>query len=236
MNRLEKNSINFIRVLLVVFIILVISGLLLAQTDNANPTTIKIENDKPLTIQGATNQNLLPQQLIIPFFTLLIACCSLFFSMKSWYQTNRPILIVQVTTADSGNVGTFFDLLVENTGNRPAKRIKLKIDEEDLRSAFSSKYLSEDIKRTQQAIKDIFFTNIGEIPVLANGKKTTNSLGFLSAHSGDVWEYNFKFDITVEYFDLKDRKYKDTMPVRIWNDSGFAGTFWSIPEKVNKDR
>ena len=52
---------------------------------------------------------------------LIVSILSFYFSIKSWRESNRPIVSARVTSANGGEEGTALNLVVENTGNRPAK-------------------------------------------------------------------------------------------------------------------
>jgi hypothetical protein len=153
---------------------------------------------------------------------LIVSIFSFYFSIKSWRESNRPIVTVRVTTNSGGNVGSALDLIVENTGNRPAKNIKLSIEPENLKSALlvnAHEQLKEQIKNC--------FSDRGIIPMLANGKSVSNSFGFLSrGQEQEDWVRNSRFDISVSYEDVDSRKYKHQNPILIADDKGFAGGYW----------
>ncbi len=66
---------------------------------------------------------------------LVISTFSFYFSRRSWRESNRPIITTRISTNSGGNVGSTLDLIVENTGNRPAKNVRLKVDPEELNAA-----------------------------------------------------------------------------------------------------
>ncbi len=51
---------------------------------------------------------------------------SLYFTRRFWLQSNRPIITAAVVEYASGNMGAVFNLIVSNTGNRPATNVRLK--------------------------------------------------------------------------------------------------------------
>jgi hypothetical protein len=172
--------------------------------------------------------------LFVSIPALIVSSLSLYFSRKSWHESNRPIIIVRVSTYMSGNLATVLNLVIENTGNRPAKNIKLSVDSQELKSAFS-----ENIKdRDRQAIERCFADDI-VIPCLANGKSISNSFGKLTvSYDTDTatelfwhqtpsdWQMNARFHVIVEYQDLNNRNYECSIPILIANDEGFAGSSW----------
>lgn len=57
--------------------------------------------------------------------SLLVAISSLTLTWRLWRKTNRPILTAWIASAADGNAGIALNLVLENSGNRPAKDIKL---------------------------------------------------------------------------------------------------------------
>lgn len=160
--------------------------------------------------------------LFISGAALVVSMISFYFSRKSWRESNRPIVTVRVVTHSGGNAGSALNILVENTGNRPAKNVRLSVAPEKLKAALVSK--------NEQRRKQIenCFSDRGVIPILANGKSVSNSFGFLSRDSEqEVWERHSRFDVSVDYRDLDGRKYKYNVPILVADDKGFAGGFWS---------
>jgi len=66
---------------------------------------------------------------------LIVSAFSFYFSIKSWRESNRPLITARVSTHSGGNVGCALDLIVENTGNRPARNIRLIVNLEKLNAA-----------------------------------------------------------------------------------------------------
>lgn len=161
--------------------------------------------------------------LIFSFAALIVSITSLIFSRASWRESNRPIVTVRVTTHSGGNVGTALNLLVENTGNRPAKNVRLLVNPEALKAAL---VLNEHEQMKRQI--ENCFSDGGVIPVLANGKSVSNSFGFLNKYSEQKgWIEHSRFDVMVTYEDLGGRKFSHTVPLFLADDKGFAGGFWS---------
>jgi hypothetical protein len=165
---------------------------------------------------------------------LILSGLSFCHTRKFRLESNRPIIIVRVSTHTSGNIATTLNLVVENTGNRPAKNIKLSVDPQKLASA-----LRKNPEDNDRQVIERCFENI--IPLLANGKLIVNSFGQLTHHletsslasqfwispSESDWEINARFDVSVQYQGLDDRNFKDCIPVLIASDEGFAGSAWS---------
>jgi hypothetical protein len=146
----------------------------------------------------------------------------------NWQESIRPIVTARVATHSGGNVGVTLDIVVENTGNRPAKNVRLSVDDDVLRSALSEN--QEDVFRKYM---EHIFSDRGMIPVLTNGRSATNSFGSIGrGHSEDAtWNLHARFEISVSYEDLEGKRYEHTVPLLIADDAGFAGSFWSKDEK-----
>ena len=156
---------------------------------------------------------------------LIVSILSFYFSIKSWRESNRPLITVRTTSFGSGgNVGTPLSLLVENTGNRPAKNIRLAVESVALESALVAKPGDTLRKHVESC-----FSDRGIIPVLANGKSVSNGFGFLSADD-PTWKAHARFEIDVSYEDLDDTRYKHKVPLLVADDAGFAGGHWADPK------
>jgi hypothetical protein len=175
-------------------------------------------------------------RLLVSISTLIVSvvlsCASLYFARRSWSESNRPLITVKVSVdAKSGNNSVIFNLVVENTGNRPAKNIKLSVDNEKLNFAFDSP-TENDLKAIEACFEEDTI-----ISVLANGKSAKNGFGSISCKKSNdpnvatlqedlpsTWKTKARFEVKVKYQDLDGRKYTDCMPVLIAdNDNGFAG-------------
>ena len=159
--------------------------------------------------------------LLIATAALAVSVLSFYFARKSWRESNRPLITVRTTSfGDGGNVGIPLSLLVENTGNRPAKNIRLMVADGVLDAALAVPPSDVLRKRVESC-----FTDAAVIPVLANGRSTSNGFGFLSADK-PTWKMHTRFEINVTYQDLDDTQYKHKIPLLIADDAGFAGSHW----------
>ena len=171
-----------------------------------------------------TNSQVMESQgLIISLMAVAVSVASFYFSVNSWRQSNRPIVIVRVTSFGlGGNIATPLSILVENTGNRPAKNIRLRVEKKVLDNALLRH--NEDKKGTE-AIEDCF-SERGTISILANGKSVSNNFGLLQGQSEGSWKLNTKIEILVSYEDLDGRRFEHKNPLLLADDRGFAGSFW----------
>lgn len=164
--------------------------------------------------------------LIVSAFSLLFSVLALYISRKSWQQSNRPIVTARVTSAASGGEkGTPLNIIVENTGNRPAVNIRLSVSSDLLKTHLANNEVTEQ-SYDRQITK--IFSDRGVIPVLGNGKNITNSFGFLSGGNEDsAWKDEARIEINISYEDLDGRKFNHKIPLFIAGDEGFASTSWN---------
>jgi hypothetical protein len=163
--------------------------------------------------------------LLIATAALVVSILSFYFARRSWRESNRPLITVRTTSfGDGGNVGIPLSLLIENTGNRPAKNIRLTVAGGVLDAALAVP--PGDVLRKHV---ESCFTDGAVIPVLANGRSTSNGFGFLSVDK-PTWKMHSRFEIDVTYQDLDDTQYKHRIPLLIADDAGFAGSHWETPK------
>lgn len=161
--------------------------------------------------------------LIVPLSALGVSLLSFYFAVKSWRQSNRPLVTARVSSLGmGGNVAVPLSIVVENTGNRPAKNIQLTVDHKKLDSVLTASPL-DSLRRQVKAC----FSREGIIPVLANGKSISNSFGVLSDDGKGTWRGDPRFEIEISYQDLDGRRFKNSLPLVVGEDAGFAGGFWT---------
>lgn len=166
--------------------------------------------------------------MLVATAALIVSVLSFYFSIKSWQESNRPIITARITSfGEGGNVFIPLSLLIENTGNRPARNIKLSIDDKELGAALVAK---SDTDPLRKEIKNCF-TDRAIIPMLANGKSISNGFGWQRADEKKTWNEGARLNIEISYEDLDGRKYKHNNPILLSDDSGFAGSFWESSKK-----
>jgi hypothetical protein len=161
----------------------------------------------------------------ISLAALIVAVVSYHFARVSWRETNRPIVTARIVTCGTGLGDSLSTaalvLLVENSGNRPAKNIRLRVPEQVLASAFEVR--NPDSERADiRANFSAKFT----IPVLTNGGFSSNSFGLLSHRSDSTWKFHVRLPLCVSYEDLDERKFCHHQELLIADNSGFAGSHW----------
>ncbi|WP_454828842.1 hypothetical protein [Pseudoxanthomonas wuyuanensis] len=156
--------------------------------------------------------------IAISIVSAAIAILSLTFAIYSWRQANRPLVSARITAFSGGSNAIALNIVVENTGNRPAKDIHLIAKEPDVLAALStSSEIPKDAERC-------FFSNIS-IPLLIHGRSTSNAFGHLGYPVGS-WRAGAEIPIKVVYRDLGLRRYSSKLRLLLADDAGFAQTFW----------
>lgn len=154
--------------------------------------------------------------LPLSVLSTLVALLSLSFAVYSWRQANRPLIFARVAAVAGGNSGIVLNLLVENTGNRPACDIRLIAKEADVRAASILSSIPQDAQRC-------FFSNV-VIPVLPNGRSASNAFWHLGRP--DSWRVGAQIPIKIRYRDLSGRHFSSKIRLLLVDDAGFAQTFW----------
>ncbi len=158
--------------------------------------------------------------LSISAAAFFVSIISFYYSRRAWSESNRPLVTARVSSLGmGGNIAIPLSIVVENTGNRPAKNIRLTVKREQLNSALTDKR-SDSLKRQVEAC----FSDQGLIPVIANGKQVSNSFGVLGEDES-TWRLDW-LDIEVSYQDLDGRSFSHKLPLKIGEDAGFASGFW----------
>ena len=159
--------------------------------------------------------------IAISLIAVLVSLLSYLFVKRSWYETYRPIVTARIETDTSGNLATAFNLVVYNTGNRPATDIRLHTDERVLEKAFEEN-ISEALK---SGIRDCF-SDSGTIPLLHSGNSTLNGFG-VAGKDESTLKYGSQIPITIEYKDLNRRKLKSKQTLLFKDSTFFAGSGWT---------
>jgi hypothetical protein len=161
---------------------------------------------------------------IISVLAIGISLASLYFARRSWMQSNRPIITAFIATHASGNVAAVFDLIVANTGNRPATNVRITAKPEDIEKLIHSKAEEEQRKSVHDC-----FDNESIIAVLRNGEELSTAFGSVShaASKDQCLNYGAEIPIEITYNDLEGRKYKSRLPLRVYAREGFGGATWN---------
>jgi len=160
---------------------------------------------------------------IISALAIGISFASLYFARRSWLQSNRPIITAFIATRAAGNVASIFDLVVANTGNRPATNVRLIAKPKDIQNL-----IHPNAGENQQKVILNCFDNESKIPVLRNGEELSTAFGSsVDVTAKDQWlNYVAEIPIGITYTDLDGRNYKAMLPLRVYARQGFGGASW----------
>lgn len=151
---------------------------------------------------------------------LLISIVSFVFAVLSWRESHRPIVVARISTERGGNVASPIELVVENTGNRPAINVVLEADAEEL-----DKVLDPEASEAERVGVKRCFESGTYIPVLGNGQKVANAFGSFQ-ESGSTWRYKATLVVGIRYEGLKGRKFFNQVPIWLVDNRGFALSFY----------
>jgi hypothetical protein len=164
-----------------------------------------------------------------PIFISLIAAAvsvlSLGFAIYSWRQANRPLVSARISAAAGGSETIALNIVVENTGNRPARDVRLIARRVDVTAALVPGWQQGIPNDAEQCL----LQNVS-IPILANGKSVSNAFGHLEGAKGP-WRSGAEIPITIRYRDLGLRRFRSRMHLLLADDAGFAQSFWGEPKK-----
>lgn len=157
----------------------------------------------------------------------LIAVLSFFNTTRLWRKANRPILSAFVETDSTGNLATMYNLLVINSGNRPAVNVclVLKLSDNDFKKCITQEMNSPSVETILKC-----FNIEGTIPLLIDGDKISNYFGLTSIKPEDnIWIYGSSLPIEITYQDLEGKKYVSALTLVVKDSKAFAGGEWSDP-------
>lgn len=161
----------------------------------------------------------------------VVSLASVYFSRRSWLQSNRPIVTTFIAEHHTGDVANIFKLVVSNTGNRPATNIRLRASAKDLSSLVKPTARLERKDNINQC-----FSDSATIPILRNGEELSTAFGAFTPNGvDDEWlNYGAQIQIKIEYSDLDGRNYKSALPLKIYAREGFGGSTWIIKRSPDK--
>lgn len=166
---------------------------------------------------------------LISVAALLVSLISLLLVRMNWRESNRPIVTAFVEDDSSGGTA-IFHLIIANTGNRPAVRVRLHANEAQIAALM---HPEADKKRLE--ILACNFSAQSEVPLLRNGEELSTSFGAFSTdqQNGKWLQYGTETEISVTYADLDGRRYKSKLPLKIYAREGFGGGTWVTQKPVS---
>jgi hypothetical protein len=160
---------------------------------------------------------------LVAGFAIVISLASLYFARRSWMQSNRPIITAVIAPLASGDVITVFNLIVSNTGNRPATNIRLHAKPEEI-----DKLIASSLEGDRRQEIHYCFDAESKITILKNGEELSTAFGHVTHPNAtdQCLKYGAEITIEITYNDLEGRKYKSTVPLKIYAREGFGGCSW----------
>lgn len=154
---------------------------------------------------------------MISIVSLFFSGLALYWSKKNWNESNRPIIAVSLV-ADGGNVATILNIVVFNTGNRPAFDVVLSAKKEDIDQIL-------DLSHTSIFHDTVYKIFSGEnvIPLILDGENVQNGFGIASHNEDNTFIWKSTLPIKIVYKDIKGKSYSNTQTLQIKNTSSFAG-------------
>jgi hypothetical protein len=157
---------------------------------------------------------------IVSIASATLSATSLYYTRRFWLATNRPIISASIVSNEPGNIAITYNLVVYNTGNRPATSIRIHADKEML-----DKIIYPDAQKELIDVIHKCFSSEAVIPLLINGKESLTFFGITSKDTGkNVLKYNSQLPILISYSDLENRNYKSSQVLVVRVSQGFAGT------------
>lgn len=155
--------------------------------------------------------------------SVVVALLSARFARMSWKESYRPIVTAFVSEHKSGNSGATYNLVISNSGNRPATHIQLRAKNKDI-----EKLVDEHADEFRKERIFRCFKSESMVSVLRNGEELATSFGAVSkeAINGHWLNYGVEIQIEVLYKDLLGKKYRERMPLKLYVRNGFGGGIW----------
>lgn len=162
---------------------------------------------------------------IFTVIAVLVSFWSAYTARRLWYQANRPIVSATIKENSSGVGAAIFDLIVFNSGNRPATEIFIKAKKDNI-----DKILVADIDKTVREEIYQIFSKLSRIQILLNSSEVkTAFFGFSTNPSGRVYvlQYEGALPIEIRYSDLDGNHYVSKQNLYIRDSKGFGGSAWN---------
>ena len=155
---------------------------------------------------------------------VVVSLISLYFTRKFWLQSNRPIVSAEIVENSSGVGVALFDLVVYNSGSRPAANIRLFAEKENI-----NQILSENITSKYRNEVCEVFSDKSKIALLLNGKEAKTAFFSFSNNgeqNADVLKYESNLPVSIYYEDIEGRSYTSNIVLFIRDSYGFGGSVW----------
>ena len=161
---------------------------------------------------------------ILSLLAIAISYCSFHFARKSWQESNRPIVVAYIDKESDGEGIAVLNLVIANTGTRPAKNVRIRASKQRIDSIFADG-VSED---NREIIYNCFGAD-SLIVVLKNGESLITSFGYYNCNHkvNKPWlEWFSELPVTISYSDLNDKIFSTNLNLRVGLRDGFGGGVW----------
>ena len=133
-------------------------------------------------------------------FAVAVSLWSLWWSWRGWRESNRPLVTVHVESVDDKLGPIAYNLVVQNSGNRPALNIRLLTNLESLEKCVDAQAIGGVAQQT--LLKDVkrCFSPYATIPLLTPASISKSSFGYSgTGKAGPFWTYRSTFFVDVAY-------------------------------------
>ncbi len=159
---------------------------------------------------------------IIPIVALIVSLCSLLISLDVWRRSFRPIVSAAVKTHAAGNVLIAYDLVILNSGTRPARNIRIRPVGNSLDAALGRDATADNRQRWLACFDQT-------IPVLQPNERVSCSFGTTQVNDTGFWKHKATIRIRLIYEEWLGgfmRRYPEEQDIQIVSSESFTGFSW----------
>jgi hypothetical protein len=178
-----------------------------------------------IILSGLNAENIRTLIALLSLLSPILSGISLLITRKFWLATNRPIICANIVTNKSGNEIITYNLVIYNTGNRPAVNIQLKTDWDKINTIFVEKTDKNEPYYHNVDVVKRCFKEENIIPLILNSGSVSNSFGFTGKNG--ILRYKSKFIVEIFYGDIEGRTYKSKQELIVKTSEGFADGSWN---------
>ena len=159
----------------------------------------------------------------VAIVALLISFWSIYTTRRLWSLENRPIITAEIQVDSSGVGIALLNLVVHNSGNRPATNIYFKAEPENIK-----KIISKNATKPNLAELNYIFSKDASIALLLGGQSTKTAFFSFSSKSdeSDILIGESSLPIKIYYTDIKENSYTSNLLLSIKDKEGFGGSVW----------
>jgi hypothetical protein len=155
----------------------------------------------------------------IALVALVVSIIALLVSIFFWRRSFRPIISVKVKTNTAGNARILYDLVIVNSGQLPARDIRIEASEADLENAFG-------VAASEERKSQVLSCFNSPIEVLQNGDKTSGEFGDTAANDTGFWKYGSRISVTVRYRGWFGTPYVEFQNLKVADTTSFTPHHW----------